>query len=767
MALEHGTRLGSYEILAPIGSGGMGEVYRARDSRLDREVAVKVLPPALESNDARLRFEREAKAVAALSHPSILAIHDIGRQDDVTFVVMELLEGATLRDRILEGTLSPRKAVGVTLQVAEGLDAAHKKGIVHRDLKPENIFVTEEGRAKILDFGLAKVSVSELSEDESHDGQTQTRQTQAGMVLGTVGYMSPEQVRGKDADHRADIFSLGAILYEMLSGVRAFAADTSADTMSAILREDPPSLVDSGKTFTPSLERIVRRCLEKDAEERFQSARDLRFALEALSDIQMDSDSSAPRAREEVLESAPAPVSIAVLPFFDMSPGKDHDYLCEGIAEEILNALSQVEGLHVAARSSAFQFTEKGQDMKKVGAALGVSKVLEGSVRTAGQRLRVTAQLINVEDGYQLWSRRLDKQMEDIFAIQDEIAANIVEALQAELGTEVVAHGYKRYTDNLEAYHLYLRGRHLWESRSGGGPREALPLFEEAVAKDPSYALAHTGIADCYYILGLYGFLAPDIAYDRASAAAERALASDPDLAEAHVTRARLYSFYEWDWSGAEASFRRALELNPSHVPAVTWNGFLMASLGRREEAMVFLERAVELDPLSPYTLTVVGSGFIQAGSSERAVASCERALELSPDFLLAHLFISNAYASQSRLDDAVASLEKAVELGVRGASYLSMLGFAYGVVGRKEESTSILEELIERETSEYVSPVAIGTVLSGLGRWDEAFSRLERAFEARDPMLPTMTLGPRVYDLSADNPLARILERMDSMGKS
>ena len=567
----------------------MGEVYKARDTKLGRDVAIKVLPEAMATAELLERFEREARAVAALSHPNILAIHDFEKDDALAYIVTELLEGETLRDRLDKGPLPPSKAVDFTIQICRGLGAAHGKGIVHRDLKPDNLFLTEDGLIKVLDFGLAKV---ERPISEVDDSAPTHARTSAGVVLGTIGYMSPEQVRGNESDHRSDIFSLGAILYEMLTGERAFRGSSSADTMSAILKEDPPEHAD----IPQALKRIIYRCLEKDPEERFQSARDLRFALETLSD----------GSRADATSDAPPSLSIAVLPFKDLSPEKDLDYFCDGMAEEISNALSQVSSLRVAAGSSASRFGGRAHDVRQVGEALGVSHLLEGSVRTAGERLRVTAQLVNVADGYHVWSERFDREMEDVFTVQDEIASNIVGSLRLKFGVSDVE-TTKRHSENLEAYHLYLKGRHAFDRRRKGGVHKAVDFYEQAVTIEPSYALAHAGRGDCYTMLAIYGAIPPREAHEKIDSAVEKALDVDRNLAEAHTTRARFLWMFDGSLEESERNFLRALELSPSDVQAWCWYAWFLAAFGRWDEAMAKAKMAIEVDPLSPYTHAQVG----------------------------------------------------------------------------------------------------------------------------------------------------------------
>ena len=563
MPLNSGSRLGPYEIVAPLGAGGMGEVYRARDPRLGRDVAIKVISETGVTDSDRLRrFEREARAVAALSHPNILAIFDIG-VGDAPFLVTELLEGETLRAILERGPLSVPRTTELSLQLVAGLSAAHARGIVHRDLKPDNIFITADGLLKILDFGLAKHVEPAITGVES----VTRAQTIPGAVLGTVGYMAPEQVRGLDADQRADIFASGAILFEMLTGQRAFRGLSPADTMSAVLN-DPPSTLEFNADTPAALARIVRRCLEKDANERFQSARDLGFAIESISDIRaMPGELAGKRERT---------TSIAVLPFVNLSADVENQYFSDGLAEDVINALTRLPGLRVASRTSSFRF--RGDvDVRQVGRDLGVGAILEGSVRRAGARLRVTAQLTNAEDGYHIWSERYDREMADVFEIQDEIVESIINALAPALLGEAQS-ARRRSTENLEAYELYLKGRHFWNQRSPAVVGTAIRCFEEAIGLDPDYALAYAGLADCYSILRVYGWTPTEHSQPRALDAVNKALALDPNLPEAHFSKA-LYTFhFESHWRAARADFLRALELSPQIALFEAYYGLFLAS---------------------------------------------------------------------------------------------------------------------------------------------------------------------------------------------
>jgi len=579
-----GTTLGHYRIVEQIGAGGMGVVYRAHDERLDRDVAIKVLHQDVAQDADRLaRFEQEAKAVAKLDHPNILAIHDFGTDHGVTYAVTELLDGQNLRQSIPATGMPWQKVVEMGAAIADGLAVAHGKGIVHRDLKPENVFITSDGRVKILDFGLAQVK--EPVEEEAETATLTPAGTVPGTVMGTMGYMSPEHLRGEPTDARSDIFALGCVLYEMLTGSSPFRRDTTADTMAAILKEEPPDVSLSGVKVTRELNRIVAHCVEKNPRGRFQSAADLAFALRSVDLARPD------RGPGLAVDGSARPVpsdevpSIAVLPFTDMSPARDQDYFCEGMAEEIINALTKIENLRVAARMSAFQFKGRSEDARQIGDTLNVKMLLEGSVRTAGNHLRVTAQLINVEDGYHLWSERYDRELDDVFEIQDEITSEIVTALEGRIG-ERTQFRAKRGTENVEAYHLYLKGRYFWVHRQKGMMQKALEAYRQAVEKDPSYSLAYAGLCWIYTILGLYGALPPDRAYAKAEAAGKRALALDPDhdFADVQITAWALGFFFEWDWGKAAQAVGRAIEIEADHVMSHVFNGLQRTArrVGRR-----------------------------------------------------------------------------------------------------------------------------------------------------------------------------------------
>src|SRR5579864_9335344 len=583
MPLAAGAHLGPYEIVAPIGAGGMGEVYRARDPRLDRDVAIKVLPAEVSGDPQALaRFQREAKAVAALSHPNILAIFDVGSADGRNYVVTELLEGETLRARLNSSALAWRRAAELGTAIAEGLAAAHSKSVVHRDIKPDNLFLTSDGRIKILDFGLAKMPQAAAGENETvTQGITQT-----GMIMGTVGYMSPEQVRGIPAGPASDIFSLGCVLYEMVSSKRAFQGQTAAETMSSILRDPPPDLTASVKEIPSELGRLIAHCIEKNPEERFQSARDLAFGLKAA----LNSPVSAAAA-----DPVKPANSIAVLPFVNASRDPDTEYLSDGITESIINSLAQLSQLKVTPRGTVFRYKGKDVDPQTAGRELNTRVVLTGRVMQRGETLVVSTELVDVAEGSQLWGERYSRKLADIFELEEEIARKISQSLRMKLTGDEHKRLGKRYTENSEAYQLYLRGRHYWIKRTIDGMKKGAEYFQQAIDIDPGYALAYAGLADCYIMLSSYIAIPPRDGQTKARSAATTAVALDPELAEAHVSWGFIRFLLDWDWAAADRELQRAIELNPANWQGPYWYSIILAAIGKHAEAEVQIRRAQEL----------------------------------------------------------------------------------------------------------------------------------------------------------------------------
>ncbi len=707
-----GTRLGPYEIVALLGAGGMGEVHKAIDTRLGRTVAIKLL-----FSEHSARFAQEARAIAALNHPHICTLYDVGPD----YLVMEYIEGAPLS--------CPQPAenvVRLALEIAGALQAAHSKGIVHRDLKPGNILLTSSG-VKLLDFGLAKVQ-------PGAERDATLRQTQAGVIMGTAGYMSPEQIEGQPVDARSDIFSFGAVLYEMLSGRRAFAAETAVATMAAILHKEPEPLAASA-----DLTRVVTMCLKKSLAERFQSMAEVIAALEAAK--------SAPTA-----EATP---SIAVLPFVNMSGDKENEYFSDGLAEEILNALTKLAGLKVVARTSAFAFKDRNQDIRGIGETLGATHVLEGSVRKAGSRVRITAQLITTADGCHVWSERYDREMIDIFAIQDEISEAIVNVLRLKLAKASQQPAAKRPV-NPAAFEAYLKGRYFWNKRTEADLNTSLEYFHRAVTLEPTYALAYAGLSDAYIMFGIFGLRAPSDAYPKAKAAALRAIELDDTLAEAYDALAHVKVSLDWDISGALESYRRAIDLNPNYSLGRRGYGYLLSMVQQHAEAIAQLQLARDSDPLSVPVNAFLSLVLLKARQYGEAIAASNKTVELEPENPLGHWILARALDAAGLFEEAAVEAEKASSLAGDSQPYAAHLAFAYARKGDRERAWKIVSEMLEQAKTKYVGTYYLGLIYASLGELDLAMQALEKAYEERnvrlleifDPSFDSLRSDVRFQDL-------------------
>jgi serine/threonine protein kinase/tetratricopeptide (TPR) repeat protein len=760
MALSPGARLGPYEIVSPLGAGGMGEVYRARDSRLARDVAIKVLPEHMAGNPTALaRFEREARAVAALSHPNILAIHDFGAQEGVVYAVTELLEGETLRARLERAPLGWRKAVDIGVALADGLAAAHAKDITHRDLKPENIFLTSDGRVKILDFGLARAGPA-----------TADDQTDPGTVLGTVGYMSPEQVRGEPADARSDIFALGCVLYEMVAGQRAFRRPTAPETMTAILNEDPPRV---GREAPAELERVIAHCLEKSPPQRFQSAHDVAFALRAVGPGQAGGLSHTvwiAAALAVLLVAAyvywlkrPAEAidSLAVLPFANVGGDPNKEYLSDGITENLINNLSQLPQLRVTARTLAFRYKGPQVDLQKAGRDLRVRAVLTGRVAERDGALNIQADLVNVDDGSQLWGRQYNRRFTDILTLQEEIAREVSEKLGLKRTVEQQKRLAKRSTENTEAYQAYLKGRYYWNRRTEQTLKRAAEYFQQAIEKDPGYALAYAGLADCYAVYTIFQVEPPRETGPKAHAAATKTLEIDNTLAEAHASLALTKAQYEWDWSGAEREFQRSIDLDPNYPTAHQWYGFYLGATGRAEPAIASIKRAQQLDPLSLIISTTIGFELHLARRYDEAIEQIRKALEMDPSFAVGHWYLGMSYEQKARHGEAIAELQKAFEFSGGNPTELGALGHAYALSGNRQKARQALADLQGLTKRRYVSPFDTALIYTGLGEKELAFQWLEKAFEDRSWGMVLLKVDPRFDRLRPDPRFGGLLRRM------
>lgn len=750
-----GLALNHYRIASALGQGGMGEVYAAEDTKLHRRVALKVLPAAVSADrDRRERLEREAQAIASLNHPNIVTVYSVEQDGDVLFLTMELVEGQTLEQLIPQGVPLAR-LLQLAIPLADAISAAHQRGVVHRDLKPLNVMVTPEGRVKVLDFGLAKLQ--EPGEADAGAASLATRQlTEDGRIVGTVAYMSPEQAEGRAVDHRSDIFSLGLMLYELATGERPFKGETDMSVLSSILRDTPASVTDLRPELPRELGRIVRRCLVKDPARRYQTALDVRNELEELKQALDSGEIGAAGAAgtQRPATGAPAAVpakSVAVLPLANLSPDPENEYFADGMTEEIINALAQLKDLHVAARTSSFAFKGRSADLADVGEKLKVTTVVEGSVRKAGNRLRVTAQLVNVADGYHLWSERYDRELDDVFAVQDEIATAIAKRLEVTLGSAAGEPLVQPPTENLEAYHLYLKGRHLWNKR-GAGLRAGLELFEQALQLDPDYALAQAGVADAYTLLAFYGFMRPADAMPRAKTAARRAVALAPDLAEAYNALAFISLTHDRDWQAAASGFARALDCNPNLVAAHYWRASYLWGIERRfDEAIAEARHATDLDPLAPYPAVQLGLCLLVARRYDEAILALRRGVELDATSFLAHHYLGVAYRTHNMLAEAIAALETAAALSGRHPWPVGALCSAYAAAGRPADAQALHDELAERSRRGYVQPSAFAMLYAQLERIDEAFEHLERAVAERDPIVCFVNVWPEIDPLRDD----------------
>jgi len=769
MTLKAGTRLGPYEILAPIGAGGMGEVYRARDTRLHREVAIKVPPEHLARDPAALsRFEREARAIAALSHPNILEIHDVGSDAGVTFVVTELLKGESLRQRLSGGVLPWRTTAEIGFSLAEGLAAAHACGVVHRDLKPENVFLTHDGRVKILDFGLARL---EPEKDPTLQSTIPT-DTQSGVLVGTAGYMSPEQVRGKRADPRSDIFSLGCILYEMATGRRAFSGETTAETLVAILREEPRDPADVASDLPGNFRMIILRSLAKDPDSRFQSARDLAFALKVVGTatvIPRPEPTPPPRPRRTVkrwvIAAAAAAIliaagailrssrargsfdSLAVLPFINASGDPNADYLSDGLAEGLIANLSRLQNVRVLAWTTVFQC--KGKEPLRAARDLGVRAVLTGRVLRHGDTLMADAELVDVRRGTRLWGETAPRKIPDALAAQ-EIAREVSRSLGAKLASG--NDRTERRAPDPEAYDLYLKGRYFWNQRSPEGIQKSIALFQQAIGKDPRYALAFAGLADSYELLAFYEALPPKEILPEWRRAASRALELDPSSAEARASLADVSYEFEWDFSAAEREFQKAIALNSNYATAHQWYSNFLSVSKRFDESLEEIERARRLDPLNLVIGADVGLASYWAGQYDRAIGQLQQTLDLDPTFFMTHLFLAMTQTRKGPLGPAIVQAQEAMRLQPDDPFPITVYGYACGRAGRRQEALRALEDLRAMSEKRFVSAFFTAGIYVGLEEKDKAIESLEKAYEQRSGKLVYVGVE-RAYDPLRSDP--------------
>jgi len=719
MTLASGTKLGPYEIKSPLGAGGMGEVYRARDTRLGRDVALKLLPEAFAADAERMaRFEREAKVLASLNHPNIAQIYGFETDGNTRALVMELVEGPTLAERLADRLLTFEECLSISIQIVQALAEAHDKGIVHRDLKPQNIKLARSGRVKVLDFGLARRQSGGGSLIE--DATTLSGATEAGTVLGTVGYMAPEQVRGETVDTSADIFSFGCVLYEMATGQRAFARASRLETMTATLHETPLAPSRRRRELPQGLDSVVLHCLEKDAAARFRSAHDLEFALAALT------------PGREPAAIRPRAASVAVLPFVNLSADPENEFFADGVTEDVIAHLAKIGSLKVISRTSIMAFKKRDRSLREISEKLGTATVLEGSVRRAGNRVRIVAQLIDGTTDEHIWADTYDRELTDIFAIQTDVALKIAGALRAELSHDERTRVSRRPTGDLEAYELYLRGRNFVNQFTDEGFRCSLVEFDAAIARDPGFALAWASLAEVHAEMCIQGSddKSPGERIRLAKAAAARALELDDQLAEAHGISGLIRFVFDFDWQGAERAFLKAIELSPGSAEAHDHYSWLCGSLERYDDALREVRRARELDPV--LTQTDVATALLRAGRIEEALEEARRSVQDMPGAPRSHSNLGWALIFHGEHSAGIASLERAVALSPGSTLFLSQLGQACAQTGDVARARQILEQLRDRAKREVVSPYHFAYVHAGLGEADAAIDWLEHAFERR-----------------------------------
>ena len=739
-----GLSVGHYSILEEIGSGGMGLVFRALDTRLHRMVAIKVLPSThVADPDRKRRFLHEARAASKLNHPNIVTLHDMASDGELDYLVMEYVAGKTLKELIYPNGLPISKAVDYAIQIAGALAVAHAAGLIHRDIKPANIMVTDDGQVKVLDFGLAK-QLNPVGADSFQAGHTVS-----GILMGTVSYMSPEQTRNEPLDARSDIFAFGSVLYEAVTGQLPFRATSLPSTIHEIALHDPPPPSRVQPRVPLWLEQITLRCLRKHAGERYQSMTELLEALRSGGD----------RATVETAGASTCPASsIAVLPFASVS--KDGEQFGDGLAEELIHALSLYDDLHVIARTSAAALRGHGLDIREIGRRLNVGVILDGSVRRAGNRLRITVQLIDVNDGHHLWSERYDREMTDVFEVQDEITAAIVDKLRPHL-LAARSPSAARHSEDPEAYALYLKGRHHWVRRPAG-TMEAIAYFEQATKRDPTYALAYTGLADAYNTLGSWegGVLPPHEGFQKGMSYAEQALRLQPTLAEGHAALAYALLHYRWEIPEAERLFAEAIRLNPRYGPAHHWYSHLLVAVGRMEESLAESKIYLNLDPADPFSQLHLMWHYLMAHNFDQALHESGRALANDPGFSWHRIFQGWAHLGVGASEEAVAVIRKGAELS--GVSVqLSFLGHAQAVNGNREEALRTLKRLTALSAERYVSPYELGLIYEALGDHDQAFAALEQAFAERSPWLVYLTREPRLRHLHGDPRFEALLARL------
>jgi TolB-like protein/Flp pilus assembly protein TadD len=760
-------KIGRYQIVRALGAGGMGQVYLGRDEQLNRSVAVKLLSDYRAAEDERMsRFRQEALSASALNHPNILTIYEIGASGSTNFIATEFVDGLTLSERIELGRISVDETLSIAQQIAGALTAAHAAGIIHRDIKSANIMVRADGLVKVLDFGIAKYEQPE----NALDSKKALVETLPGAVMGTAAYMSPEQARGLPVDVRSDIWSLGVVVYEMIAGRRPFLGDTAMDVMSAVLERQPERLSASGFEGPDSLERIVFKALQKDRNARYSSANEM---LADLKDVSRKLDFAAETERNSAdhkpAETRAGKSSIAVLPFVNMSTDSENDYFCDGLSEELLNALTRIDDLNVAPRTSSFSFRGKDANVSVIGAALKVSSVLEGSVRKSANRLRIAVQLINTADGYNLWSGQYDRELKDVFDVQDEIALAVVDALKVKLLGREKAAVLKRSTDNVEAYQLLLKGRYHWYKQMPESVRKSRDYFQQAIELDPAYAPGYAGLSEYYGLSSALGMMPGSEGWPLAEAAMMKAQELDDTLPEIHNGLAAIRMFYYRDWHGAEREIKRTVELNPKFAEVHCLHSYCLVAMGRLDDALAQARRACEIDPLSITYNRYLGTWLYYARDYDEAITQFHQALDLDPNNAPAHEDLGQVFHQTGQHQQAIAEWQKALEL--RGDSEGAIaLGNIYAKGGFDKANRSLAEKELEQlkvklERGEYVPAIRLARAYTTVEKNDEALAWLERAYEERNAFSLLIHADPFYDRLRTDARFPDLLQRFSLAG--